>query len=165
MRLPYRLTGFLLRRALDLMARRAPDFVIRPSGTDYLRRWWVIPRNPIFNIYLHEILQSDDDRALHDHPWVNCSILLRGCYWEHGIAQGGVHARHLRVAGHIVARGARAAHRLEIPEARGQSCITLFITGPRLRQWGFHCPQAGWRHWRDFTGEDGSRIGRGCGEA
>lgn len=35
--------------------------------------------------------RSDDDRALHDHPWVNMSILLEGTYTEHTIAQGGVH--------------------------------------------------------------------------
>ena len=45
---------------------RAPDFVI---GADYLRRWWVIPRNDSQNVYLHDIRKSDDDRALHDHPW------------------------------------------------------------------------------------------------
>ena len=26
-------------------------------------------RNKIFNIYLHQIIRSDDDRALHDHPY------------------------------------------------------------------------------------------------
>lgn len=36
-----------------------PDFVI---GDDYLRRWWVIPRNPYANVYLHEILHSDEGR-------------------------------------------------------------------------------------------------------
>jgi hypothetical protein len=59
---------------------RDPDFVIGRAGRPYLRRWWVIPRNRWFNIYLQEILQDDDDRALHDHPWVNCSIILRGSY-------------------------------------------------------------------------------------
>lgn len=44
---------------------REPDFVI---GDDYLRRWYVVPRNPFCNVYLHHILHSDDDRALHDQP-------------------------------------------------------------------------------------------------
>ena len=53
-------------------------------------------------------------------------------------------------------------HRIEI--RGGEQCWTLFITGPRIREWGFHCPQ-GWRHWRDYT-KPGSygQVGRGCGE-
>ena len=66
-----------------LTVPRAPDFVIGPAGDPYMRRWWVIPRNKWFNIYLHNIMRSDDDRALHDHPWTNVSVLLRGSYLEH----------------------------------------------------------------------------------
>jgi hypothetical protein len=54
--------------AHDLMDERKPDFVI---GDHYLHRWWVVPRNEKSNVYLHEILHSDDDRAMHDHPWDN----------------------------------------------------------------------------------------------
>jgi len=61
---------------------RPPDFVIGPSEMPYLRRWWIIPRNRFFNIYLHQFLHSDDDRALHDHMYINLSILLRGRYIE-----------------------------------------------------------------------------------
>jgi hypothetical protein len=58
-------------------------------------------------------------------------------------------------------RRARTAHRLELING---PCVTLFVTGPKIREWGFHCPFAGWRHWRDYThvGEGGSSIGRGC---
>ena len=34
----------------------------------------------IANIYLHTIWCSDDDRALHDHPWPRCSIIVDGGY-------------------------------------------------------------------------------------
>lgn len=61
---------------------REPDFYIGGKEQPYMRRWWLIPRNRFFNIYLHNILRSDDDRALHDHPWRWCSILLRGAYFE-----------------------------------------------------------------------------------
>ena len=43
---------------------RDPDFVIGRPGKPYLLRWWVIQRNRWFNIYLHQILENDDDRAL-----------------------------------------------------------------------------------------------------
>jgi hypothetical protein len=138
--------------------RRPADFVI---GDDYLRRWWLIPRNPILNVYAHHFTRSDDDRALHDHPWWSISIVLSGVYFDH--APGGA----VRVVwpGDIVIRSARTAHRVELmrgPENVERPAHTLFITGPRIREWGFWCPN-GWRHWRDFTsGSQGERVGRGC---
>lgn len=139
---------------------REPDFVIGDKAAPYLRRWFVIPRNRFLNIYLHNILRSDDDRALHDHPWASCSIILKGGYLEHMPERV-----KWRTPGSITFRRASAAHRLVIV---GPGCWTLFITGPRIRQWGFHCPQ-GWRHWREFigvpTGEArGDERGIGCGE-
>lgn len=151
----------LAKLAMRPAMRRWPDVVIGGADRPYLRRWWLIPRNPIFNIYLHQFLRSDDDRALHDHPWVNCSILLKGRYVEHTIAAGGIERRVERRAGAVKFRLPWAAHRVEIAE--GETCWTLFITGPRLREWGFHCP-AGWVHWRQFTdpATDGATVGRGC---
>lgn len=140
---------------------REPDFTIRGGGDAYLRRWWLIPRNPVFNVYLHEFLRSDDDRALHDHPWWNVSVLLRGAYVEHTINRGGVNVRTPRMAGDIKFRRARAAHRIELTWG---TCWTLFITGPRIREWGFHCPN-GWVDWRVFTATgDKGAVGAGCGE-
>ena len=131
---------------------RDPDFVI---GDDYLRRWWIIPRNEGCNIYLHEILHSDDDRALHDHPWDNTSMLIDGGYIEH--TPEGVFER---TAGSIVTRKATDLHRLEVPE--GGRAVSLFMTGPKLREWGFQCPK-GWRIWTEFVdARDSGKIGRGC---
>ena len=140
--------------ARGLMASRPADFII---GDDYLRRWWVIPRNRWLNVYLHDIRKSDDDRAFHDHPWMNSSFLIQGRYLEH--TPQGVFERK---AGDHVIRGAQQLHRLEV--FPGESAISLFVIGPKVREWGFACPQ-GWVHWQDFTSEhDSSQTGRGCGE-
>lgn len=141
-------------------ACRQPDFVIGGEENPYLRRWWIIPRNRFFNIYLHQFLRDDNDRALHDHPWVNVSILLKGSYVEHTIPAGGVNVATIYTAGNIKVRLPSAAHRVAL--IRGRPCWSLFVTGPRVREWGFHC-SAGWRHWKDFTaGKRGELIGRGC---
>ncbi len=135
--------------------QRAPDFII---GDNYLRRWWIIPRNEACNVYLHEILASDDDRAHHDHPWDNTSMILDGSYIEH-TPEGSF----LREAGSVVTRKATDSHRLEIPE--GGRAVSLFMTGPKVREWGFLCPK-GWVHWRDFVDDiDTGTVGRGCGES
>lgn len=158
MRLPAVVVRWL-RRAVVQRTRREPDYIIQPDGrTVYLRRWWIIPRNHLFNIYAHEILRSDDDRALHDHPWLNCSLILSGGYVEHTIDAGGVHKRQCYSEGDVKFRRARAAHRLEIG---AYPALTLFLTGPIIRKWGFHCPH-GWRHWKQFVDQKGTAIGRGC---
>lgn len=201
MKLPEFARKFLLRRAKRMMAGREPDFYIGNKNNAYLRRWWVIPKNRLFNIYLHDFRRSDDSRALHDHPYANCSILLNGEYIEH--VQCEIHGRiawvrmllriptrwvekHRRGSGDIVFRSAKSAHRIELHqdikavyaslndggielayERSEIPVITLFITGPRIREWGFLCPQ-GWRHWRDYVapgtgqGTSGSEIGKGC---
>ncbi len=149
------------------MLRREPDFIILQQGKPYIRRWWIIPRNRVFNIYLHHILRSDDDRALHDHPWWNLSIILKAGYLE--LMPNEIKRRK---AGQFVFRRATAAHRLalyiETDSEKEIPCWSLFITGPRLREWGFLCPK-GWVMWRDFLGiptgnAKGDEIGPGCGE-
>jgi hypothetical protein len=127
-----------------------------------MRRWYVIPRNKWFNIYLHNILRDDDDRALHDHPWCSLSLMLKGSIVEHYQDRRGDYKARLLKAPRIVWRGSTFAHRLELATS---SAWTLFITGRNVRDWGFHCPGGRWVHWRDFTsGPKGETIGRGCGE-
>jgi len=148
--------GAHFRRLAD---RRPPDFIVGGVNDPYLKRWWVIPRNKVFNIYLHHFLRSDDDRALHDHPWWNLSVLLDGEYTEHTIAAGGVNQAVVSKAGQFKFRGAKSAHRIELHNG---PCWTLFITGPVLRTWGFHCPR-GWRPWKQFVDDrDTGKVGRGC---
>jgi mannose-6-phosphate isomerase-like protein (cupin superfamily) len=131
---------------------REPDQVIRDgrSPDDYLRRWYLIPHNRWMNLYLHQFLRSDDDRALHDHPWDNTSLILQGRYIEH-TPTGQV----LRQPGDCITRAANALHRIEL--IGDQPVITLFATGPKVREWGFDCP-GGWVHWKDFDQRGG------CGE-
>lgn len=156
-------------RVLDILlarvvARRPPDVVIGGEADPYLLRWHILPRNRWFNVYLHRFVRSDDDRALHDHPAANLSWLLDGSYVEHTIRAGGTHVRTPRKAGDWKGRFAKSAHRVELDNG---PCWTLFLTGPRTRNWGFFCKDR-WVPWQEFTAaKDGKpgEIGRGCGEA
>ena len=150
----------LFQRLATAVMRRPPDFIIGGHADPYMLRWWVIPRNRVFNVYLHEFRRSDDDRALHDHPWWNCSVLIEGRYIEHTIRNGGIEYLVVRRPGSIVFRRARAAHRIALLD--GEACRSLFITGPRIREWGFHC-RRGWVHWKKFTApNDSGAVGPGC---
>lgn len=156
-----------------------PHVFIGGRENPYLLRWYVIPRNPLFNIYLHKFLRDDDDRALHDHPWASMSIVLRGKYMEF-VPEFPQHSTrmdmlqiHIRRAGHVIFRRATHAHRIALfrrTEYLGEErhrvthlpAWTLFVTGWKVREWGFHCPK-GWRHWKDFCDpSDSSKIGKGC---
>lgn len=149
-------------RSLSLNAALEPDFIIGGGADPYLRRWHLLPRGEGASAYLHQFLRSDDDRALHDHPYGSVSIILRGAYHEH-LAGTVV----LRQVGDVVVRDAVAPHRVELLDHAETGlpapCWTLFLTGPRVRDWGFHCSQ-GWVRWQDFvSGRDAGAIGQGCG--
>ena len=153
--------NWLAKKLNAISDSRDPDFKVIGASGVYLNRWFVIPRNPVFNIYLHMFLRSDDDRALHDHPWSNLSYLVKGSYTEHTISQGGIHQKTVLKEGALRFRpSGKFAHRVELHDGH---CITLFITGPRYRNWGFHCVHKGWVRWQDFTkpGAKGE-TGRGC---
>jgi len=140
-----------------VMGSRPPDFVVGSADDPYLKRWWILPRNRFFNIYLHRFLRSDTDEALHDHMYVNLSVLIEGCYREH--FSGGRSA--LRVPGDFIFRRARTPHRVEL--CHGIPVTSLFVTGPRIRQWGFYCPK-GWIPWTEFveSSSGGNKRGKGC---
>lgn len=216
MKLHAALTRWLFWQLMTRVAlRREPDFIVgadAPGGA-YLNRWYLTPWrrlqnrtrskahrvptrsnrvcawavNWLPNLYLHQFLRSDDDRALHDHPACAASLILSGAYIEHTIDAGGIHQRRVHAAGSLRCLGTRHAHRIELipwadpdpspcdeyrddddPSAAyglqpESPCWTLFFFGPSVREWGFHCPQRGWVHWRDFTaaGKPGE-IGKGC---
>lgn len=145
-------------KLVSLFAPRKPDFIIGGADTPYMLRWWLIPRNRWFNVYLHKIIHDDEDRALHDHPWPSLSVTLAGECRE--IRNGTT--RNIK-AGCVTLRSSEFAHRLELPQ--GKPCWTLFVTGPRLREWGFWCPK-GWIPWQEFCDPtDYGKQGKGCGES
>ncbi|MGV0595662.1 hypothetical protein [Mycolicibacterium porcinum] len=121
-------------------------------GGPYLRRWYLIPRNPFINVYLHHFLSSDDDRALHDHPWWFVSLILRGGYIEIGESADGKMTALCRTAVTdirspfwrrcIAFRPATHRHRVVLATTQQRDdvpCWTLIVTGRRSRTWGFWC--------------------------
>ena len=164
------LRKYILRRARYRMASRKPDFQVINGNGVYLQRWWIIPRNRWFNIYLHRFLHDDEDSALHDHPYASMSWVLDRGYYEHSRT-----SIDWQPAGAIVFRRAATAHRIELKKRHELTrtgweaetpipAVSLFFTGPRTREWGFHCPN-GWVPWFEFVDDrDKGRVGKGCGE-
>lgn len=195
MRVPHFLLSYLKKKLMPFSAA-IPDEVIGPGyrwrkstgggkppkglRKPFLLRWFVIPKNRFMNIYLHNFIRDDEDRALHDHPWWNVSLLLIGRYIE--VTPGYRTLAYLHPdfrdksppdtrteyrAGDLKFRGATYAHRIELVRTRksghkrtealrqrGQLCWSLFITGPVVRKWGFHC-SGGWRSAAEFAQDGG----------
>lgn len=169
---------------------RPMDFRIPPdtSVPVYMERWWRIPRNWATNIYFHVVRRSDDDRALHDHPWWSFSIVLEGGYTEETIQAGGTHKREWFGPGKMKFRiSGKYAHRLELATARDirgnyrisaerpdefeeEPARTIFITGPVLRRWGFHAKDQwvdayDWDAYCEANGLTGMRMDGGSDAA
>ena len=121
---------------------------------------------PLFNIYYHHFMGSDAD-TMHDHPWWSISFILKGGYDEHTPLKMhstgtciGIEDINYKGQGSITFRRALDAHWIEIDKP----VHTLFITGPKVRSWGFLCDK-GWVHWKDYVVKRGNnRHGNGCGE-
>lgn len=147
---------------------------------DYgLKRMHVIPRNRFFNIYLH-VYTSQDSRmdGLHDHPWASLSIRLWGPpYWEYVPKQPVKRvpwdlARKwktiekdlttyvpprifYRPARYVHAIGGIVVHRDDLRKGIAYTrwpVVTLFITGPAIRKWGFYTAVRGWIWHRKLWG-------------
>ena len=108
---------------------------------DYMRRW--ILQTPWGTLRIHNILRSDHDHDLHDHPWDFTSLLIKGSYTEvdmHG-------ARHWP-RWSVVRRKATDLHRLVLETG---PVWTLVVSTKKLRSWGFDV-NGRWIPWRVYCG-------------
>lgn len=162
---------------LSEWSQKREPFCIGGKANPYMKRWYVIPRNLVFNIYFHQILKDDNDEALHDHPWLfNISWILKGSYWEVLFKVKPKRSKPLPniyavycPTGFVGFRWARKQHRLMLTIHNGVlvPCYSLFITGPKLWTWGFYCSHPNgslkWVPWQKFTaGDRGELVGKGC---
>ncbi len=138
----------------------------------YAWAWWrwhwphrdmerlILLRTPALSVYLHWLVGPDRGRETHDHPWDFLSIPLRGWYIElvRLVEREKVsHTFRRRDLFHWSLKRATDAHRIIsvshvpskfalVPErGRTRRCpVTLVLTGPRRRAWGFYVLGRGW---------------------
>jgi hypothetical protein len=86
---------------------------------------------------------------------VSLGVILKGQYIEH-TPKGDF----IRKQGSITFRLPSSLHWIEIDKP----VYTLFITGPRIRIWGFQCKN-GWIDFNKYIKRRGdNRLANGCGE-
>ena len=106
----------------------------REDNEPYLERYYVFLRDRTwfpFNVFIHKFLKSDPD-DLHDHPWPYMTIILRGGYWEWTNNRP---TPQWKGAGQIRFGHSTDYHRIELEP--GVECWTMFVPGPKQRDWGF----------------------------
>ena len=96
-------------------------------------------------MFLHRFLKSDPD-DVHDHPWPYFTVILKGGYteWIPQFNKNGQKTAEIaawRGPGHCRFSRATSYHRIEIdPDV---DTWTLFVPGPKQRDWGF-LTRTGW---------------------
>ena len=134
-----------MKRFLNWLDSRGRKRIVydRVDNQPYLERYYLLLKDRgehfPFNIFLHKFLKSDID-DLHDHPWPYATLILKGGYYEwtptfdaDGKKIGEI--SHWRGPGHFRICKATDYHRVELHP--GVECWTLFMPGPKQRDWGF----------------------------
>ncbi len=115
--------------------------IISIFGNVHFRRYRLL-QTPWFAIYIHQILRSDEDLDMHDHPWNFTSVILSGSY-EESVTYPPHHesVEHYRYyQGDVVEHNGEEAHRLRL---MSKEVWTLVIVSGRQREWGYQT-KAGW---------------------
>jgi hypothetical protein len=130
--------------AREAVARGHYHLITTNGRTLYLARFWTSPPLPSENgglesggsELLHRIVEPDDARAFHDHPWSFTSSVLAGGYVEERQTEDGLR-REVRGVGSVAFRDPLDLHRVASVEPGTWTRVT---TGTRRRTWGFWLP-------------------------
>ena len=111
----------------------------------YMTRYTLIETTR-WQLLLHHFHRSDAEEH-HDHPFWFISLILWRGYIEETPA-----GKRRFYPGMILIRPAAWRHRVELVGER--PAITLVLTGPKYRPWGFFTKD-GWQFWKVYFRERG----------
>lgn len=108
-----------------------------------MRRW--VLETPVGSLRLHHFIRSDEDRAMHDHPWGFVSLPIRHGYEDLtwcpdcggsacATCEGDGRVAEVCRPWRLVWRRAGHKHQVRVTEA---GAWTLIVTGRKGRSWGF----------------------------
>lgn len=140
-------------KLLDRLGRKRIVYD-RIDNEPYLERYYLFLRDRAwfpFNVFLHKFLKSDID-DLHDHPWPYATLILKGGYyeWTPVFDKDGKKIAEFctwRGPGHFRICSANSYHRIELDP--NVTAWTLFMPGPKQRDWGF-LVKGQWVQWEKY---------------
>lgn len=118
------------------------------EGKVHFRRYRLLA-TPWFNIYIHQILKSDEEAHFHDHPWNFFSFILSGGYKERSSYSVDrwkqVHTNYFMK--HSLVHHKRSdTHKLTLMTP----CVwTLVLTYGKHQTWGYQT-EAGWIDFQSY---------------
>lgn len=145
--------------------RKGKVFVINGKDSDdaYLVRYLLVQSN-LMNIYIHRFLRSDHD-VPHDHPWDFLTYVVNGKYielkfigWNNKNLPQFTMIGRIRKQGSLAFRKATDIHKVRVDQSlsladKEFAPLTICITGPRRRVWGFWDLDKGqFTRWTYFLG-------------
>jgi len=110
-----------------LVLDRGPTHPEYHKAKPWMNRYYVLFKNRPkwfpFNIIVHEMLDDDHGKGVHNHMCPYITIVLKDGYWE-TLSDG----KHWRPPGYIGFRSADDFHRVNLKP--GTKPLTIFIPGP-----------------------------------
>jgi hypothetical protein len=126
--------------------------IVNCDHEPYLLRWYVL-RTKRVAVFIHKFIRSDEDRALHDHPWDFLVIPVWRGYIEHSEAMWGPPRFPIgvsrRVYPLISARYRKGEYRHRVELIGGRPAWSVFVRFRERRTWGFW-PKEGFIAWNKW---------------
>lgn len=129
---------------MDLIDRKR-IIMDREVNEPYIIRYYLFLRDRDetfpFNLFLHNIVRSDNDE-LHDHPWGYFTLILCGGYFEHlklkdAETNEDKVVKIWRGPGFYQTVSSSHIHRIELDNTKS-STWTLFVPFKKEKDWGFY---------------------------
>lgn len=125
----------------------------------YLKRWYLF-RFKSFSVFVHKFFKSDEDRALHDHPWNYIVIPTWRGYTEYssnlvkkfflfGVLKEIREEKTKRIYPIIGIRYRKSTYRHRVELINNKPAWSIFIKFRKNRNWGFW-PNNEYIYWEDF---------------
>jgi hypothetical protein len=138
---------------------RRRDINNRAGDAVYLERYYLFGgpseegewADSSLQVCVHRFCRSDEDGALHNHPWEqSVSFILAGGYIEERRVGDQVETRlHQPFDFNLIS--ANDFHRVDLIE---DDCWTIFVSGKKTQSWGFWDRNTKiFKSWREFIGE------------
>jgi hypothetical protein len=110
--------------------------IAHADGRLKMRRFYVVGSGDTYGIMLHHFVSDEEAHTFHDHPWRwGVSVMLWGGYFEERLERDDRQRTRWVAPGRLnFLRGDRF-HRVAL--GGGRPAWTLFVHGPRAKQWGF----------------------------
>jgi hypothetical protein len=142
----------------------AHKVIVNCEREPYLHRWYLL-RTKRVAIFIHRFIRSDEDRALHDHPWDFLVIPIWRGYIEHnerpcdcwhctcqnpsGPRPHFNRANQTRVLPFVHTRFRRGTYRHRVELIGGKPSWSIFVRFKEWRTWGFWLPTGfiQWNQW------------------